>query len=230
MTSRRMLRPALVCLSALATASCGLVDSDPHRFNNMAQRVADIRLDGSADPTASNSTADVAPHGSAAEQGLRPALANSGDGHLKVEVMDPHELWDARDGGMRSAIQHAGSRVVEASAPVVADVVAQRVTNRIVESAPMRPAISPSLDPLPSEVRTTIQLGAFSTPEAARAAWVDVSNGAANVALKGLSPVFEAVEVNGRTFTRLKVAAPSGAAVAICRAAKVSDPWCARRT
>ncbi|CAN5259562.1 hypothetical protein BH09PSE1_BH09PSE1_25790 [soil metagenome] len=189
-------------------------------FEGMAQHVADIPLNGSAD----------APARTAAEQGLRPALPAPADNRLKVEVMDPHDLWDARD-GMRSAIQQVGARTVEVAAPVVAGAVVQRVSTRIAEAAPMRPAIarSPAEARTNIQPRTTIQLGAYSSPEAARAAWADVSTGAARSALKGLSPVFEAVQVNGRPFTRLRVAAPAATAAAICRAAEVSDPWCARR-
>lgn len=224
MTSSRMLRPVLVCVSALATASCGMVEGDPNRFENMARSVAEVRLDGSTD----------APTASAREQGLRPAFASAGTpapttsaGRLKVEVMDPHDLWDARDAGLRGAITQASTRAVEAAAPAVAEAVVQRVSDRIAGAAPMRPAIA--RDAAPAAARTTIQLGAYSSPEAARAAWTDVSSGAARTALKGLTPVFEAVQVNGRPFTRLKVAAPAAAASAICRAAEVTDPWCARR-
>lgn len=193
-----------------------MVEGDPHRFEGMARQVADLRLDGS-EPTADT------PSRTAAGEGLRPAIPRTGDGRLKVEVMDPHDLWDARD-GMRGAIEQVGSRVVEVAAPVAAEAVVQRVSARI-EPAPMRPAIARQ----PSEARTTIQLGAYSSPDAARAAWTEVSTGAARNALKGLSPVFEAVQVNGRPFTRLRVAAPAATAAAICRAAEVSDPWCARR-
>ena len=212
----------MVCVSALATASCGMVEGGPNRFENMARSVAEVRLDGSTD----------APVLTAPEKGLRPAFASTdtaaptqGPGRLKVEVMDPHDLWDARDAGLRGAITQASTRAVEAAAPMVAEAVVRRVSTRIAEAAPMRPAIAQ-----PAVARTTIQLGAYSSPEAARAAWIDVSSGAARSALKGLAPVFETVQVNGRPFTRLKVAAPAAAASAICRAAEVTDPWCARRT
>lgn len=224
MTLGRMLRPVLVCLGAVATSSCGMVEGDPHRFESVAQHIADIRLDGSTD-----APAQPAPILTAAEEGLRPALAPSGDGRLKVQVMDPHDLWDARD-GLKVVVAEAGSRAAEAAAPVVAEAVVQRVSARILPGAPMRPAMPrPAAQGEPAQARTTIQLGAYSSPEAARAAWADISGGAARGALAGLSPVFEAVQVNGRPLTRLRVAAPAAAAVAICRAAEVSDPWCARR-
>ena len=205
--------------------SCSAVEGDANRFESMAQHVADIRLDGSA-PAASRS----------GEQAhMRPAIT-AGPQPLKVELMDPHDLWNARDGGLRGAVGQIGSRVAEVAAPVVAEAAVQRASLRIAEAAPMRPAIqvepaqvaSPALKSEPAVART-IQLGAYSSPEAARVAWSKVSSGAARSALTGLSPVYEAVEVNGRPFTRLKIAAPAASAAAICQAAAVSDPWCARR-
>ena len=79
MTSGRMLRPALVCLFALSGSGCSMVEGDPHRFEKLAQGIADIPVDG---PRGKSRTA--------AEAGLRPAM--------RVEVLDPHALWDARDG------------------------------------------------------------------------------------------------------------------------------------
>lgn len=226
MTFSAVFRPVLVCLVGLTTASCGMVDGDPHRFESLANRVAEIPLDGAA-------PANPAPVRTAAESGLRPADLSARPGGLRVEVMDPHDLWDARDAGLRGAIERAAPALVEAATPVVAEAVIQRVSPRVAEAAPMRPAIArPSVTraATSSGLRTTIQLGAYSSEAAARSAWATVSAGAARSALKGLSPVFEAVQVNGRPFTRLKVAAPARAAVAICRAAEVTDPWCARRT
>jgi hypothetical protein len=244
MTPSRMLRPVLVCLSlsgvGLTTASCGMVDGDPHRFESLATKVADIRLDGSTESASTSLTR------TAAEDGLRPAVADSTEavaGHkqgLRVEVMDPHDLWDARD-GLRRTIRDESAAVVEKAAPMVAHAVAgavvQQVSARVSEAAHplqaspsrtdgLRPAFSHAST---SGARTTIQLGAYSSEAAARSAWTAVSTGAAEASLKGLSPVFERATVNGRTLTRLKVAAPTTAAAAICRAARVSDPWCARR-
>ena len=163
-----------------------------------------------------------------AESGMRPATTDS-KAPLRVEIMDPHDLWDARDAGLRGAIQRETSHVVEAAAPAVARAVVQQAADRVAFRAtaePLRPAIRPTAA---MTVRTTIQLGAYSSEAAARSAWTAVSTGAARQSLKGLSPMFEAVQVNGRALTRLKVAAPAATAAAICRAAQVSDPWCARR-
>lgn len=231
MTPSRMLRPVLVCLTltgvGVSTASCGMVDADPHRFESMAQKVADIRLDGSEAPASPTPAPAAHPlTGTAEASGLRSAL--------RVEVMDPHELWDARD-GLTHAVRQESAAVVEAAAPAVAHAamgaVVQQVSTRATEVA--RPAradgLRSGLSSAPTTARTTIQLGAYSSEAAARSAWTTVKAGAARTALSGLSPVFESVTVNGRTLTRLKVAAPTAAAVAICRAAQVSDPWCARQ-
>jgi hypothetical protein len=247
MTPSRMLRPVLVCLTlsgvGLTTASCGMVEGDPHRFENLAQQVADISLDGSQ-----NSPAPATRTRMAADDGLRPAVARTDAAAtglrpaLRVEVMDPHDLWDARDGlkpdGLARTLREqtaVAAAAAAAAAPVVTTTMVQRVSNRVsashvaeAEAEGLRPAISRT-QPTRTASRTVIQLGAYSSDAAARAAWTRVSAGAARQALNGLSPVFERATVNGRALTRLKVAAPTAAAVTICRAAQVSDPWCARR-
>ncbi len=203
MTPSRMLRPVLLGLAGLATSSCSLVDGDPNRFESMAQAVAEIPLDGGGRPVRT-----------ASESGLRPAVvtpeqvANPGD--LRVEVMTPYDLWDARDAGLRGA--------VEAAAPAVAEAVVQRVS---AEMPPRR------LEPAREVVRTTLQLGAFASPAAAQRAWGRIAD--AGHAMADLTPVFEAVEVDGRSLTRLKVSAPMDAARAVCRAADAANLGCLRR-
>ena len=225
MTPSRMLRPALVCLAlsgiGLTTASCGMVEGDPHRFQSLAEKVADIRLDGSDAVPARNLPAPSSQ--TAAEQHLRPATSAPSDQSsrgLRVEVMDPHDLWDAAPMMARAVVQQVADRISASRAP--SDQTARPVVIRDVDAP--RPANTTS------QPRTTIQLGAYSSEASARSAWTTVSSGAARQALAGLSPMFERVTVNGRPFTRLKVAAPATTATAICRAVAVSDPWCARRT
>jgi hypothetical protein len=193
-------RPVVVLVAAVGLNGCGMIDSDPHRFENLANSVAAIDLDGKR-------TA-AAPPRTAAEAGLRPAL--------RVEVMDPHALWDARD-GLDGAVERAAPRLVAAAAPVVADVVVQQVSARIDAAssrADLRPALTPARPVAPRASRALVQLGAYSS----EAAW----------ALKGLSPVYENVEVSGRRLTRLKVTAPAAGAAAVCAAAGIDDPWCNR--
>ena len=241
MTPSRMLRPALVCLAfsaiSLTTASCGMVEGDPHRFETLADKVADIPLDGSAAVATQNVATQTA-----SEQHLRPATPARSDERspgLRVEVMDPHDLWDARD-GLRRTIREESNAVAEAAAPMMARAVVQQVADRFSASRTpadqtARPVVIREVDaprpaPTKTQAHTTIQLGAYSSEASARSAWTTVSSGAARQALAGLSPMFERVTVNGRPFTRLKVAAPATTATAICRAVAVSDPWCARRT
>ena len=239
MTPSRMLRPVLVCLAlsgvGLATASCGMVEGDPHRFQTLAEKVADIRIDGSdaAQPArASTQLAEAQPTPPA----IPAASAPTGQG-LRVEVMDPHDLWDARD-GLRRTVSEQTAAVAETTAPMVARAMVQQVSDRIsghraAGTQSLRPAVVRERETslrAPVAGRTTIQLGAYSSEAAARSAWTSVSNGKARRALEGLSPMFERVTVGGRPFTRLKVAAPAQAALVICQAVAVSDPWCARQT
>jgi len=191
-----------------------MIDSDPHRFENLANAVAAIDLDGQR--------AFAPPSRTAVESGLRPAL--------RVEVLEPHALWDARD-GLNAAVERAAPRLVAAAAPAVADAVAQQVSAR-VESASARAGLRPVLAAGPSAApradRTLVQLGAYSSEAAARSAWSRLKSGEAAWALDGLSPVYEGVEVGGRRLTRLKVATPTAGAAAVCAAAGINDPWCNR--
>jgi hypothetical protein len=209
-----IIRPVVVLFVAVGLNACGMIDSDPHRFEDLANSVAAIDLDGKR--------AAAAPPRTAAEAGLRPAL--------RVEVMDPHALWDARD-GLDSAVERAGPRLVAAAAPAVADAVVQQVSARIDSAssrAGLRPALSPTRPTAPHANRGLVQLGAYSSEAAARAAWARLKSGQAAWALNGLSPVYEGVEVGGRRLTRLKVATPTAGAAAVCAAAGIDDPWCNR--
>lgn len=214
MTPRVPFRPVLALLLAMGLTACGAVESDPNRFENMAERVAAIPLDGSARAT----PADAPTARPAADRGLRPAL--------RVEVLDPHALWDARDGGLDGVIQTASTRVAAAAAPAVVDGVVTEVRQRVdgvARRVPLRPALR-----MVEADRPLVQLGAYSTEAAARAAWGRLQAGPAAEALQGLSPVLEPVEVGGRRLVRLKTPAPAAGAAALCAAAGVDDPWCRR--
>lgn len=192
---------------AMTLSGCGLADGDGHRFEALARRVAEVPVPLVPDQ------AGEAPLRTAAQAGLRAAPPAP----LRVEVMDPHDLWDAREGGARPAAVQA---VAQAATPVI-----RQAARTLSGEAGLRPALAAA----PAARAATIQLGAFSTEAAARAAWTQVGRGPAAEALSGLSPVFETVTVNGRDFTRLKVGPiPSEAAMRLCRAAQVADPWCGR--
>lgn len=199
-------RPALASMIALALSACSGIENDPDRFESMARAVAAI--DVPMTPV-SRDAPSVPALATAAQSGLRPAL--------QVQVMDPHDLWDARDGGVENAVRQAVVRTAVDAAPVVT----QAVVRRASERAGLRPALASG-----ASASAVIQLGAFSSEAAARAAWAEIGKGGA---LSGLSPRFEAVEVNGKRLTRLKVGPiPADAAAGLCRAARVSDPWCRR--
>ena len=199
-----LFRPVLVCLATGLLGACNLVEDDPHRFENLANAVAAVPLDGGAERA-------VAPPRASAAAGLRPAL--------KVEVMDPHALWDARDGLVE--------RAAAAAAPAVADAVVQQVSARI-DDASARVGLRPAVATPPRTATGVVQLGAYASEASARAAWARLKAGEAAWALEGLSPVYEAVEVGDRVLTRLMVRAPAAGAAAVCAAARIDDPWCHR--
>lgn len=212
-----LIRPVLAIALTTGLGACGMVESDPHRFETWARNVAAIPLDGQAAAPAALAPA-AATVRTAAQEGLRPAL--------RVEVMSPHDLWDARDG----MVEQASARVAEAAAPVVVDAVVREASGRIEQATPrLRPAISQhQTSSRPTAARGLVQLGAYSSREAAQAAWSRLKAGGAAWALEGLSPTYEAVQVNGRDLVRLKVRAPGAGAAALCAAAGVDDPWCRR--
>jgi len=217
MTPSLIIRPVLVCIATAALSSCGMIDSDPHRFENLANTVAAIPLEGGK-PTAPAGTR------TAVQAGLRPAI--------RVEVMEPHALWDARDGDMNRVLDRAAPRLVATAAPAVTKAVLDEVSSRL-EPVSVRVGLRPALASRPVPVRDNrglVQLGAYSSEAAARAAWARLKAGEAAWALNGLSPVYEAVEVGGRRLTRLKVRTPSAGAAAVCAAARIDDPWCRRAT
>lgn len=169
---------ALLAGGAVALAGCGGNERDTRRFEALAETVAAIPLSADAG---------------------RPA---GGGAPLKVELLTPHELWDARDG------------------------VAGRVG--VALAAPSAPAsTSPAMELRPSTAFRLIQLGAFASEAGARAAWDGMRRGE-GAALDGLQPAFEPVEVGGRRLIRLKVAASSDRVEALCRVLAAADPWCAR--
>ncbi|WP_415287188.1 SPOR domain-containing protein [Brevundimonas sp. S1H14] len=196
--------PLAVALSAaaLVLASCGVNERDPHRFEALAQSVAAIPVSAEAEGQAASGAASSTPRQRAAP--------------LKVELMTPHELWDAREGLV--AKEGLGKvRRTSAAAP------AASAYPDFEAPAPAVPAERPS-----TPTARHVQLGAFSSEEGARAAWSRLSRSTGGAALSGLQPAYEAVEVGGRRLVRLKVAATAEQAQILCRDLAASDPWCAR--
>lgn len=232
MTPAQATRPVLIALT-LALTGCGAVEGDRQGFQAMAERVAaiDIPLDPQAVRAGET-------HQAAQAQGLRPAKFSP----VHVAVLTPHQMWDARDvlsrggslalaedesdDGLRGAVARMAEPAVEpalrAAAPVVAKAMVEQAVAR-TEAPMLRPAVAATA---PTAEGRMIQLGAYSSRAGAQAAWTQLKSRAS---LSNLSPVFEGVEVNGRSLTRLKVGPiPVEAASALCDAAQVADPWCRR--
>ena len=217
MTSVACVRPVLVLLAFAGIGACGAVE-DPHRFETMGQQVAAIPLDGQA-----RSELEPRPNPPTRVEGLRPAL--------KIDVMDVHDFWDARD-GVASATDAVVDGVADTVKPVVSRAMVQR-TGGGADIVTLRPAMARQDVPLETVMRPSsglVQLGAYTSEDAARAAWVRLKAGSAAWALEGLTPVYETVEVQGRRLVRLKVQTPPAGAPAVCAAAGIDDPWCHRAT
>ena len=199
MTPAKATRPVLITLT-LILAGCGAGEGEG-RFEALADHVAaiDVPLKSEGSKTAT-------------EGGTR----SSGFSPVQVAVMDPHDMWDARDAqaGLRTIVATASAPVVEAATPVMAKAVGEQM------AAGMRPApTAPAPGPL-------VQLGAYGSEATARQAWARLSR---TEALSGLTPAFETVDVGGRSVTRLKVTLEADHSPAdVCRAAGVDDPWCRR--
>lgn len=188
-------------VSALAglLAGCGMAEADPHRFEGVADRIAAIPLSAKPEPA----RLAVEP-GKAEAAGSRP---------LKVELLTPHQLWDARDGlttGAAAVLPAMPAVFHDPEAPPEVQAAQQAVAR------PTRPVAVAA-----SSSAVLIQLGAYASQASAQAAWDRLGQG-------GLNPVFEPVEVNGRRLVRLKVRAGSTQAKVLCERAAASDPWCVR--
>lgn len=188
-------------VSALAAllSGCGMAEADPHRFEGVADRIAAIPLSAKPEPE----RLAVEP-GKAEAAGSRP---------LKVELLTPHQLWDARDGlttGAAAVLPAMPAVFHDPEAPPEVQAAQQAVVR------PTRPVAVAA-----SSSAVLIQLGAYASQASAQAAWDRLGQG-------GLNPVFEPVEVNGRRLVRLKVRAGSTQAKVLCERAAASDPWCVR--
>lgn len=196
MASIRMI--AVVPLTALL-AGCGLVEADPNRFERWAEGVAAI-------PVSAEAVGLRGPILSAQTVGLRGPIEPGSRSPMRIEVVEPEVLWDARaDGFAAVAATAVAEAVVEQAVARTPSVVEQAVT-----SAPLV---------VGHVVRTaghTIQLGAFSSRQAAEAAWAQISG---HSGLTGVAPLFEEVQRDGRTLVRLKASVDQAHVQDVCRAA-----------
>ena len=179
---------------------CGMVEADPHRFERWAEGVAAIPL-----------TAEEAglrgPMITAEAAGLRGPALDGPRPSMRIEVVEPEVLWEARADGfdLGAPVQAASTAVAEA----------------VVEQAVQRaPAV---VQDVVRSAGRTIQLGAFSSRASAEAAWARIAD---HTALAGVSPRYETVERDGRTLVRLRAVVEEAAAASVCRAAGAGD-FCA---
>lgn len=154
----------------------------------------------------------------------RVDVVPASDGKIRVELMTPHQLWDAREGPIKVP---STMDMVEASAPVIAAAAARQAAPSAppatVAPAP-RPAVVQSAPPAAAPSSKLIQLGAFGTQDGAKAAWTRISG--QNARLRAITPRYEPVVVGERTLVRLRVNATPDQAQILCQAAALNDPWC----
>ncbi len=225
MDRRSVFSLAAVLVSGAVLAGCiEAPRNDGQMFQRWAQAVAEIPTSdaeaaardtnraratlaraGHADPADSFTAQVVAV---AAEQaGLRPAMS--------VDVVDPLELPNARDLGLRGMMTVADAVMSEQPARMV-----RASTTVATQQRVSAPAASGGW---------AARRAAFRTRQEAEAAWARLKSTDAGL-LAGVSARFETVDLGARgKWVRLMTSAvPTQAAAArICRAAGVSDPWCA---
>lgn len=193
---------------ALLTAACDPAASgDGTRYQKWAETVSTIPLDPASDQ------GETSQHSLALETAPPPAS----DKRLRVELMTPHQLWDARNGPLKVPTME----VLENVSPT------ELVTTNHAATTPRSiPAPTPSASlPVPTATKL-IQLGAFSNDEGARNAWKQVQAALGTNGSAALQPRYETVEVAGRQLVRLRVAASDADALRLCQALASNDPWC----
>ncbi|KAK0360872.1 hypothetical protein LTR94_025637 [Friedmanniomyces endolithicus] len=265
MTPAEAQRPVpivIAVLAALTLTACGGEDAQPRSFQTMAQDVADIHIpmdppQGRQNDRPPSRDREARPHGFAP---------------MKVALMTPHEMWDARDArlgrgearsderhetngpsdqGMVAQVKNSLQRtlqsgVQDAAAQVGASAVQAQIQSqapalmKVKHTAPAQEArAAPVARREPSEASSPVmtartargdgrfvQLGAFSSEAAAHQAWERMSG---TSGMARLSPRYEAVGVNGKTLTRLKIGPVSAdQAHTLCRLVQANDPWCLR--
>lgn len=194
------IRTLVVVPFAVVLSGCGFVEADPHRFERWAEGVAAI-------PLSSQEAGLRGPIATAQELGLRPAVDIGPRTAMRIEVVEPEVLWDAR------ADAHGLPAPVQAAASAVAEAVVEQAVQRAPEV----------VEEVVRAAGRTVQLGAFSSQAAAEAAWARISG---HTALSGVSPRYETIQRDGRTLVRLRAVVAEAAAASVCRAAGAGD-FCA---
>lgn len=204
----RSLTLLVVPAFALALVACDTGSSaDGSRYQQWAQTVSTIPLDP-ASGQGETPQSQIA---------LEPASEEPSNKALRVELMTPHQLWDARNGPLKVPTME----VLENISPT------EIVRTAVTTAAPAREAPQTTATSTPAASPTKlIQLGAYSSEQAARQAWQGVQNSLGTAQANGLKPRFETVEVAGRQLVRLRVATTDDQARNLCQALASNDPWC----
>lgn len=192
------IRMIVIAPLAVAMAGCGLVEADPNRFERWADGVAAV-------PVSYEQAGLRGPIQTVQSLGLRGPVELGPRTPMRIEVVEPEVLWDARADGFQAAAQAAGQVAAEA---VVQEAVARapQIAEEVVRVA-----------------ARTIQLGAFSSRGAAEAAWTRLSG---HATLAGAVPRYEEIQRDGRTLVRLRASVEASRAQAACQAAGAGD-FCA---
>lgn len=207
---------SLIAISALLAACNATDNGEPNRYQAWADKVATIPLTPADDAGTSHDAPRVTlPLG---EKPDKDPGKDDAKATVKVELMSPHQLWDARNGP------------VKLPSVEISEVSVGTGTNAPSSpSTPPKAASSPSPKAAPATgAKQIIQLGAFSSEASAREAWSRLISGANRSALVGLTPHFDPVTVNGRELVRLRVQADGRQASILCQSVAASDPWCQR--
>lgn len=196
------IRTLVVVPFAVVLSGCGFVEADPHRFERWAEGVAAI-------PLSSDEAGLRGPIVTAESIGLRGPVDVGPRTPMRIEVVEPHVLWEARADGFEPGLRGP----VEAAAGAVAEAVVQQAVQR----APV------VVEEVVRAASRTVQLGAFSSQAAAEAAWSRLAD---HTALSGVQPRYETVQRDGRTLVRLRAVVAEAAAASVCRAAGAGE-FCA---
>lgn len=202
---------ALLAIPALAslTVACDTGTSgDESRYQKWAQSVSTIPLDPASGQT----------DGTPSQIDLQPAEKAPADNRLRVELLTPHQLWDARNGPLKMPTME----VLENISPT-------ELVHATVVPAPSRApsgTATPQVLPASRQPTKVIQLGAFSSEPRAREAWQRLQTAMGSAGISNLEPRFETVEVSGRQLVRLRIATTDAEALTLCQALTSNDPWC----
>lgn len=218
MDRRSVVSLAAVVASGLSVSACMEPPrNDGRMFQRWAQAVSEIptsdeeavaRDQRRAQQTLARADGPAAPAPTVVlrseASGLRPAMS--------IAVVDPLELPNARDMGLRAAM-------------TVADAV---MTER---PARMQPASMTASRPAAAASGAWFaQIAAFRSRAEAEAAWAKLKS-ANGAVFANLSPRFQTVDLGAKgTWVRLQTSAlpTQTAAAQVCRAAGVTDRWCAK--